>query len=653
MGATALVAVGILAALILASPAVAQESDTTPPTLAGGERGNTTTIQVTVTDDTDVDEESIEAEDFSLSDGDVAGVQANESGSDANVDIYLDERLDTDNVTVEIASGRNVTDAAGNVLTDGSVTVTGMDSYLPQLRDYSVERINATSARIVVRTSEPLAGLGVEIRGPSDANLTRADFRAVDDNTYGIPHVTTYEFPVDGVYQVSLVSLMDEADHFVNYSRDRTFVRDASTPTANLRGPGHLETGDLGRFNGSASTDNVGIARYEWTVDGADAGNGSVFEHAFDEPGTHEVGLTVADDRGNQATANWSVVVHEAPSKEGVTVTTTNGSGRIFVAGTDRTNERVRVTDDYGRLAGDDDVTVRSVTITLPTNESRRLNVSGNATAPSFTDATGNEALTVVSIDHGNQRVEDPTFRFSVSASRLSRAGISYSDVTLYRHDGNWNELPTDVVRATKSSVVYEATAPGLSTFVVGASGAEKGWDASSDGTDGASDGAKIRVREATLVDESVAFGEYAVGEATLVDEGDESATFVAGLTVGPDVVLTRPVTIAAGGRQEIQFATRATRNGTVAVNGSIAGDLTVTGLNATTAERTATEAAGNGSDGGGVSDIGASGDVDIPIPNPLALWPDGLVGAVLTGVIGIVVGTYAVLKALAIYLGY
>jgi len=51
--------------------------------------------------------------------------------------------------------------------------------------------------------------------------------------------------------------------------------------------------------------------------------------------------------------------------------------------------------------------------------------------------------------------------------------------------------------------------------------------------------------------------------------------------------------------------------------------------------------------------DGGDGGGFDVPIPNPLALWPDGLVGTILTGVIGLLVGTYGVLKALALYLGY
>jgi hypothetical protein len=40
-------------------------------------------------------------------------------------------------------------------------------------------------------------------------------------------------------------------------------------------------------------------------------------------------------------------------------------------------------------------------------------------------------------------------------------------------------------------------------------------------------------------------------------------------------------------------------------------------------------------------------------LPNPLALWPSGLPGTVLGGLLGLITFVYAVLKALAIYLGY
>lgn len=425
----------------------------------------------------------------------------------------------------------------------------------------------------------------------------------------------------------------------MNYTNVEPFVRDPTDPTAAIDGPAHLNTDDRGRFNGSQSTDNVGIASYSWTVDGTEAGNGTVFKPIFTESGTHEVGLTVADERGNTATVNHSIVVHEAPSKDGVTVTPGNNSRVNMTVAAGRNSDRVRIADAYGRLLGDDSVMLRSLTVTLPTNETATVNISATDTDPSFETATGRTALATYAVAHGNQTVDDPTFRFSVSRSRLTRAGVSYADIGLYRDDGNWTELETGIVRATKSMVVYEATAPGLSTFVVGttAEGSES-YDASNSG-------ASIRVAEASLVTESVALGEYAVVNATLVNEGDVDGTYLAGLSIGPRVVLTRPVTVPADESRQVQFVTRATRSGTVAVNGTIAGSLSVAGATSTNDGTGPSD----GTDGANTTDGGGG----LPIPNPLVLWPRGIVGAVLTSVISVTVVTYGVLKALAIYLGY
>ncbi len=649
--AAALVAAAVLLLLVVTCPAAAD--DGSPPTLADGDRYNVTAIELTVADDTDVDEGTIEAGDFSLSDGDVSTVQVNESGSDARVILFLDGRLQVNDVHVSVADGA-IADAAGNEMESESITVTGMDSYVPTVRTFDVERINATDGRIVLSASEPLATMRLQVRGPTNESLNESHFRAVEEDTYGATYEHTYHFPENGEYRVRLESVVDRADIVVNYSRSVTFVRDASDPTAAFTVPDGRNVDDLARFDGSASTDNVGVEAYNWTVDGDVVGDGSVLEYAFDEPGTHEVALTVADARGNRATTNRSVVVHDAPSKRGVTVERFDERTVRATVSTDRPGERVRVADAYGRLVTDGEVTLRSLLVAGPTNETLAFDVAGNRPAPSFASATGETALAAFDVTRGNGTVERPRFRFSVPAAALSRAGVAYSDVSLYRDDGNWTELDTRVVRATKSTVVYEAPSPGLSTFVVGASG---------DGSL-ASDGfgdrdVDVRVTDATLASDSVAFGEYAVVEATIVNEDDVDGSSVVGVTVGPEVRETRRVTLDTGETTSVRFALRAVRNGTVAVNGTVAGDLTITGGDAAGTRSAGSESeSGSETTGeGGTSDEAAggndSGSGGFSIPNPLALWPDGFVGAVLTGVVSVVAVTYAILKSLAIYLGY
>jgi len=62
-----------------------------------------------------------------------------------------------------------------------------------------------------------------------------------------------------------------------------------------------------------------------------------------------------------------------------------------------------------------------------------------------------------------------------------------------------------------------------------------------------------------------------------------------------------------------------------------------------------------NVSSGGGLVSMlpGPLGGIVSALPNPLALWPDGIVGTILSAIVGLLVVVYAILKALAIYLGY
>jgi hypothetical protein len=113
---------------------------------------------------------------------------------------------------------------------------------------------------------------------------------------------------------------------------------------------------------------------------------------------------------------------------------------------------------------------------------------------------------------------------------------------------------------------------------------------------------------------------------------------------------------VPADENRTLQFATRVDRTTGFAVDGTVAGVVTVepaderppttnetpstaAGDAATVTDRPGTTATGE-TDGGG-------------LPNPLALWPGGIVGTAIAGLLGLVAVTYGVLKALAVYLGY
>ena len=65
-------------------------------------------------------------------------------------------------------------------------------------------------------------------------------------------------------------------------------------------------------FNASTSSDSVGIASYSWNFGDESSDSGSVVNHIFDNPGAHDVVLTVTDTAGNSDTETMSVMVNDA-----------------------------------------------------------------------------------------------------------------------------------------------------------------------------------------------------------------------------------------------------------------------------------------------------------------------------------------------------
>jgi iron complex transport system substrate-binding protein len=114
-----------------------------------------------------------------------------------------------------------------------------------------------------------------------------------------------------------------------------------------------------------------------------------------------------------------------------------------------------------------------------------RVNVSLSTLNPSFTvdvrypaaeetpaGLNGTYAFSRFSLETNGLPEEDVDrlrFRFVVNDSALATRNATAENVTLYRHNGtSWSALGTRVVTETNDTVVFEATSPGASTFVVG-----------------------------------------------------------------------------------------------------------------------------------------------------------------------------------------
>jgi PKD repeat protein len=94
-----------------------------------------------------------------------------------------------------------------------------------------------------------------------------------------------------------LVTVVDETDPIADAGSDQT-----------------VKAGEIIQFDGTGSSDNVGIDTYEWTFTDGDntlALDGDKVEYTFEEPGTYEITLEVTDENGNFDSDSFFVIVEE------------------------------------------------------------------------------------------------------------------------------------------------------------------------------------------------------------------------------------------------------------------------------------------------------------------------------------------------------
>jgi PKD repeat protein len=113
-------------------------------------------------------------------------------------------------------------------------------------------------------------------------------------------------------------------------------VRDTTSPTADAGEDIMIDQRQEARFNGTGSTDNIGIAGWKWTFQvgiGQITLNGPTPTYVLGTPGRYEVTLTVNDLAGNSNSTKVIVVVRDiyppsAIGPENITIKT--GQSAVF-----------------------------------------------------------------------------------------------------------------------------------------------------------------------------------------------------------------------------------------------------------------------------------------------------------------------------------
>jgi len=131
-------------------------------------------------------------------------------------------------------------------------------------------------------------------------------------NFDGDPHNSGDWQDLGGSYDYSWLIESKVTEYAESYE---FYLKDTINPTANAGQDKSVKQFNEVTFDGSASTDNIGVTGYTWTIEGEDYA-GETVSYTFSEVGTYEVELTVNDAAGNNNTDTISVDVidNEAPN---------------------------------------------------------------------------------------------------------------------------------------------------------------------------------------------------------------------------------------------------------------------------------------------------------------------------------------------------
>jgi len=143
-----------------------------------------------------------------------------------------------------------------------------------------------------------------------------------------IPHV----FRDPGIYNVTL-NVTDAAGN-ANSSRIQVTVRDATAPVAEIVvNRTAILKGDSVSFDGTRSTDNVGIVQYRWNFDDGTQATGDKVEHKFRKAGKFNVSIVVTDAQGHSDSRSILINVREPQTAQVNTIALAAIIIVVFIAG--------------------------------------------------------------------------------------------------------------------------------------------------------------------------------------------------------------------------------------------------------------------------------------------------------------------------------
>jgi PGF-CTERM protein len=335
----------------------------------------------------------------------------------------------------------SATDAVGNGgsqnVGPNSLTV---DLTEPTISAFGVSNPSGQDVRISFESDEHLSTITATVGGAESATLARSDFTESGSGPY--TYTATYDGSSDGTYDVVLDAAEDAASNdgassqsdSASVSTGPKASNDDAPPSADAGENVTVKTGDLVSFDGSASSDDTGITRYEWDFDGdGDADHlGDSGTERYDEAGTYEVILTVSDAFDKTDTDTVTVTVTDDSAQETTTDTSTTDPTSSTPPVTTDTRTRTRTTtgppSTTVTTTGPSSTTWTTVTAGSPTETTVPTTPSVPATTPSVPATTPSVPTITATSTVGSSTTDDPPTTDGSSTTVVDRSATEERD---------------------------------------------------------------------------------------------------------------------------------------------------------------------------------------------------------------------------------
>lgn len=226
----------------------------------------------------------------------------------------------------------NVTDASGNWDTE-SVIITVLD-ITPPVADAGAGQMVDENTAVFFDASISFDNVGIvtyywDMDNSDGLNWTTPD-------QMGVAPVHVYSMP--GTYTVTL-NCTDAAGNS-GFATVTIVVNDITDPDANAGPDDSVDEEAVYNFDGSGSSDNVGVTSYKWDIDSTDGVNWLSPDytvvgpsHIYAQPGSYVATLRVEDAAGNWATDTVNITVNDVTdpiANAGLDDTVNHGTPKTF-----------------------------------------------------------------------------------------------------------------------------------------------------------------------------------------------------------------------------------------------------------------------------------------------------------------------------------